>query len=76
MSQVVYKKIFIGVIIIAFFLWSFWELFHCSFHICRDNSLLDIPGVKSMMIRKVLLFVSGAIILAIFAKGQRRSIKK
>ncbi len=65
-----YKLIVLGVVI--FSLWSFWELFHCSYHIFRDHSLLDLPGVKLMMVKKAFFFLSAVLIL-IFSM---RKIKK
>lgn len=68
------KNLLLGALLAcaAFLVWAFWELFHCSFHICRDWSLLDLPGVRPMMLRKIALFVLAAAMFVVLMKKRRR----
>lgn len=51
--------------------WAFWELFHCSFHISQDFSLLELPGVKLMMVKKALIFTVALCFLVVTIRKRK-----
>lgn len=65
------NRLLFAILATIFFLWSFWELFHCSYHICHDWTLLDLPGVKLMMVRKILFLGLSAGFLVFLLKKKK-----
>jgi hypothetical protein len=50
-------------LLVAAIIWACWDFFHCAFHVCQDFALLNLPGAKQMMIKKVIVLMAASAFL-------------